>query len=669
MNRLLDPGLELTLRPMQYPQFYEMYLGSVKNTWTVEELDFQTDIKDLGEKVTAAERHMIQRLVAFFATGDTIVANNLVLGLYGAINSPEARMYLSRQLAEEALHIQFYLTMLDNYIPEPEQRAEAFKAVHTIPSIKMKADFCMRNTRLLETASQRPDLPAYQAQLIRNIVAYACCVEGLFFFGAFAYVFYLRSKGLFQGLGTGTNLTLKDECLAEGTEVLTPKGWVAVESLSKKDKVAQFDMQTSEVSFAKPSRYVVNEVDGNLIQLSHEKGGIHQLITENHDVVYRWDHQPFYRKVKAGEWRPAQTKMIPTSGFKLQGEKTKLTSLERLLIAIQADGHISDRYDGSRSGHIPVRFGLKRPRKVKRLLKLLRKLEAKHGVTWTEQGADSARAKNGYRLFIVNVPLDLAKPTKLLSDWVDLENVTSEWAVSFLEELGHWDGHRSKDGGGRCTYYSSVESSNVDVVQAVAALCGRHVGRGVQVKKKSKKENYRPIHRAWISDKATVRGGPHLTWSKVPYRGRVYCVTVPTGAIVIRSNGKVSITGNCMHMMFGFEVLRIVKQQQPELFDDKLEADVRAMLAEAIDCEAQFADDLLQFGVTGMSPKDMRTYLEYLADQRLDQLGYKPQYGSQNPFPFIALQDMPELANFFERRVSAYQKTMEGEFSLEETDF
>lgn len=336
MNRLLDPGLELTLRPMQYPQFYEMYLGSVKNTWTVEELDFQTDIKDLGEKVTAAERHMIQRLVAFFATGDTIVANNLVLGLYGAINSPEARMYLSRQLAEEALHIQFYLTMLDNYIPEPEQRAEAFKAVHTIPSIKMKADFCMRNTRLLESASQRPDLPAYQAQLIRNIVAYACCVEGLFFFGAFAYVFYLRSKGLFQGLGTGTNLTLKDEAC---------------------------------------------------------------------------------------------------------------------------------------------------------------------------------------------------------------------------------------------------------------------------------------------------------------------------------------------HMMFGFEVLRIVKQQQPELFDDKLEADVRAMLAEAIDCEAQFADDLLQFGVTGMSPKDMRTYLEYLADQRLDQLGYKPQYGSQNPFPFIALQDMPELANFFERRVSAYQKTMEGEFSLEETDF
>ena len=62
---------------------------------------------------------MVNRLVAFFATGDSIVANNLVLNLYQHINAPEARMYLSRQLYEEALHVQFYLTLLDNYIPDP----------------------------------------------------------------------------------------------------------------------------------------------------------------------------------------------------------------------------------------------------------------------------------------------------------------------------------------------------------------------------------------------------------------------------------------------------------------------------------------------------------------------------------------------------------------------
>ena len=99
---LLDPGFNLTLRPMKYPDFYEMYKNSIKNTWTVEEVDFSTDVTDLRTKMSGSERHMINRLVAFFATGDSIVSNNLVLNLYKHINSPEARMYLSRQLFEEA---------------------------------------------------------------------------------------------------------------------------------------------------------------------------------------------------------------------------------------------------------------------------------------------------------------------------------------------------------------------------------------------------------------------------------------------------------------------------------------------------------------------------------------------------------------------------------------
>src|SRR6476620_1427755 len=139
---LLDPGFNLTLRPMRYPHFYEMYKNAIKNTWTVEEVDFSMDVTDLRSKMSAAERHLVHRLVAFFATGDSIVANNLVLNLYKHVNAPEARMYLSRQLYEEALHVQFYLTLLDTYVPDPEERQRAFAAIDTIPSIKTKAEFC-----------------------------------------------------------------------------------------------------------------------------------------------------------------------------------------------------------------------------------------------------------------------------------------------------------------------------------------------------------------------------------------------------------------------------------------------------------------------------------------------------------------------------------------------
>src|ERR1700723_2178227 len=137
---LLDPGMDLTLRPMRYPMFYDRFRDAIKNTWTVEEVDLHADLGDLA-RLSAAERHLVGRLVAFFTTGDTIVANNLVLNLYQHVNSPEGRLYLSRQLFEEAVHVQFYLTLLDTYVPDEAERFAAFDAVQSIPSIKRKADF------------------------------------------------------------------------------------------------------------------------------------------------------------------------------------------------------------------------------------------------------------------------------------------------------------------------------------------------------------------------------------------------------------------------------------------------------------------------------------------------------------------------------------------------
>ncbi|MFD5343308.1 ribonucleotide-diphosphate reductase subunit beta, partial [Streptomyces anulatus] len=137
-KNLLDPGFELTLRPMRYPDFYERYRDAIKNTWTVEEVDLHSDVSDLA-KLSPGEQHMIGRLVAFFATGDSIVSNNLVLTLYKHINSPEARLYLSRQLFEEAVHVQFYLTLLDTYLPDPDDRAAAFDAVEEIATLRENA--------------------------------------------------------------------------------------------------------------------------------------------------------------------------------------------------------------------------------------------------------------------------------------------------------------------------------------------------------------------------------------------------------------------------------------------------------------------------------------------------------------------------------------------------
>jgi ribonucleoside-diphosphate reductase beta chain len=330
---ILDPGFNLTLRPMKYPIFYEMYKNGIKNTWTVDEVDFSTDLSDLHSKMTPSEKHLIQRLVAFFATGDSIVGNNLVLNLYKHINSPEARLYLSRQLYEEALHVQFYLTLLDNYIPNPDEREEAFNAVENIPSVKKKAEFCFK---WMDSINDLQEIKTVEdrRKFLMNVICFATCIEGLFFFAAFAYVYFLRSKGLLQGLASGTNWVFRDES---------------------------------------------------------------------------------------------------------------------------------------------------------------------------------------------------------------------------------------------------------------------------------------------------------------------------------------------MHMAFAMEVVQTVRKEDPTIFNEQMEEMVVQMMEDAIDCEMTFAEDILQYGIAGLSATDMRQYLEYIVDRRLEMLNIKPRYNSKNPFSFMELQDMQELANFFERRVSAYQVGVSGQVAFDES--
>lgn len=141
---ILSHDLNLTLRPMQYPQFFALYKDSLKNIWTTDEIDFSIDFEHLRDKIDPKEAHMIKRLVAFFATADNLVAHNLVLNFYKHVNSPEYRMFLGKQLFDEMLHVETYLLLVDNYIPDMAERNAAFDAYKSIPAVKAKADFCFK---------------------------------------------------------------------------------------------------------------------------------------------------------------------------------------------------------------------------------------------------------------------------------------------------------------------------------------------------------------------------------------------------------------------------------------------------------------------------------------------------------------------------------------------
>ncbi len=195
---------------MRYPDFYERYRDAIKNTWTVEEVDLHSDVADLA-KLSQGEQHMIGRLVAFFATGDSIVSNNLVLTLYKHINSPEARLYLSRQLFEEAVHVQFYPDPA-GHLPSRPGGPPAFDAVESIPSIREKAEFCfkwMDSVEKLDRLETKADLRRF----LLNLICFAASRASSSTAPSRTSTGSGSRARSCTGLATGTNWVFRDETM------------------------------------------------------------------------------------------------------------------------------------------------------------------------------------------------------------------------------------------------------------------------------------------------------------------------------------------------------------------------------------------------------------------------------------------------------------------------
>ena len=175
-----------------------MYKKAEASFWTAEEIDLSKDVHDWNNRLNDNERHFISHVLAFFAASDGIVNENLVERFSNEVQVAEARCFYGFQIMMENIHSETYSLLIDTYIKDAAQRDYLFDAVETIPCIKRKAEWA------LKWISDK------QSTFAERLVAFAA-VEGIFFSGSFASIFWMKKRGLMPGLTFSNELISRDE--------------------------------------------------------------------------------------------------------------------------------------------------------------------------------------------------------------------------------------------------------------------------------------------------------------------------------------------------------------------------------------------------------------------------------------------------------------------------
>ena len=184
--------------PINYQGIWEMYKKAEASFWTAEEVDLSSDYKD-WELLKSGEKYFISNILAFFASSDGIVLENLGVRFMKEIQIPEARAFYGFQIMIENIHSEMYALLIDTYIKDSIEKTNLFRAIETIPIIKKKAEWALKWITSTKSFAER-------------LIAFAC-VEGIFFSGSFCAIFWLKKRNLMPGLTFSNELISRDEGL------------------------------------------------------------------------------------------------------------------------------------------------------------------------------------------------------------------------------------------------------------------------------------------------------------------------------------------------------------------------------------------------------------------------------------------------------------------------
>ena len=200
------------LVPFKYDWAWQKYLDGCANHWMPQEVNMNADIAlwKNPNGLTPDERLIVKRNLGFFSTADSLVANNLVLAVYRLVTNPECRQYILRQAFEEAIHTHAYQYCIESLSMD---EGEIFNMYHEVPSVAKKASWGLKYTRELSDPKFNTGTKENDQALLKNLIAFYCCLEGIFFYCGFTQILSMGRRNKMTGTSEQFQYILRDESM------------------------------------------------------------------------------------------------------------------------------------------------------------------------------------------------------------------------------------------------------------------------------------------------------------------------------------------------------------------------------------------------------------------------------------------------------------------------
>lgn len=312
-------------------------------------------------------------------------------------------------------------------------------------------------------------------------------------------------------------LVTRPNCYSEDTLFLTNYGWKNIDAIKQGALVAQVE-EDGSYTFVQPTKIVDEQYEGEMYKYTDFHGKMDLLVTPNHRMVYKqFDN---WKVDYAENCKPNNYTKKFIRSAKAVNKNKKLSFIERLNIAFQADGSYQTGVTSS------IRFSFSKIRKIQRLENLLKE----NNIEYTTYNLGDGKIE-------FNIKIDKSQVSKDFN-WVNINNLCSNWCQEFIEELSHWDSSIRSEGRIK---FDTTNTAVISTVELIALSAG--YGCLVSEYEDERSELFSKVYTANILLDNKL-GGQSIQVEKTNYKGNIVCVTVPTGKIVVKRNRCTMVCGN-----------------------------------------------------------------------------------------------------------------------------